>query len=204
MVVFLGAMGFALYHYPHQTLKYVLDPLFGLVAEHSHPKTAKDYLDRVKYYATSMALKKTSNDSEGFKTIYKKAALDMEKAVELSPNNSRCYAVKAALNAMVDKYDDALEDIDKAIGLNPKNPVYYARKADYCFALKRYEDALVHYDVAIKMKNNVSPDFLPAFLPDAYHGRGETYAILGDEEKARVDFAEEKRQKARINAGPAQ
>lgn len=81
---------------------------------------------------------------------------------------------RAQLNALVDRYNDAITDLTTAIKLNSENPAYeiyylYTLRGQMYLALYEWDKALADYNTAL----NLAPDYA-----DAYYYRGVLYASI--------------------------
>jgi len=79
-----------------------------------------------------------------------KALKNINKAIELQPDNPNALTVRATfLLENFDRYEDAFIDIDKAIALGCKSPDCYATRAKAYNKLGRYEESVADCDKAI-------------------------------------------------------
>lgn len=69
--------------------------------------------------------------------------------------------------------------LDKKLELNPEDYYLYQTKGNVYCTIEKYDSALINYDIVIKMKpTNARP----------YINEGAIYEILGDKEKAIVNY----------------
>jgi adenylate cyclase len=113
---------------------------------------------------------------------YEKAIVEMQKAVELSPNSASSIFLYGLVLRYAGRYDEAIPLLRKAIRLNPVKPVNYLNNLAWSYALsEQYEKAIPLWNQAIER----NPDYL-----FAYSGLTCTYQLLGNEIKAREAAAE--------------
>ena len=107
------------------------------------------------------------------------AIADYERAIALDQNYASAYNGRAWAYCQIGKFEAALVDANKAIKLKPNEANYYDTRACAYEGLKRLEEALTDLNTAIKL----SPE---GWL---FRRRGEIYKLMGDESKAKADFA---------------
>ena len=107
------------------------------------------------------------------------AIADYERAIALDQNYASAYNGRAWAYCQIGKFEAALVDANKAIKLKPNEANYYDTRACAFEGLKRLEEALTDLNTAIKL----SPE---GWL---FRRRGEIYKLMGDEAKAKADFA---------------
>jgi adenylate cyclase len=113
---------------------------------------------------------------------YEKAIVEVQKAVELSPNSASSTFIYGLVLRYAGRYDEAIPLLKKAIRLNPVTPVNYLNNLAWSYALsEQYEKAIPLWNRAIER----NPDYL-----FAYSGLTCTYQLLGNEIKAREAAAE--------------
>jgi tetratricopeptide (TPR) repeat protein len=103
----------------------------------------------------------------------------MEKALALDKNFPAALNDLAYLYARSRQFDKAFAAMDRYVALLPKEP----NPQDSYGELKRmageFESSLEHYRAALK----IDPDFITSQL-----GLGDTYALMGNQEQARVEY----------------
>jgi tetratricopeptide (TPR) repeat protein len=103
----------------------------------------------------------------------------MEKALAIDKDYPAALNDLAYVEARDRHFDKAFQAMDRYIALLPKEP----NPQDSYGELKRmagdYGSALTHYRAALKM----DPDFVSSQL-----GLGDTYALMGNEEQARIEY----------------
>jgi adenylate cyclase len=113
---------------------------------------------------------------------YEQGIAELQKAVNLAPNNADVYFALAEGLNLAARHAEALEPIHKAMRLNPHYPVNYLFHLGWAYqGTGQVEQALVAYKQAV----NLHPDLLPTHLQLV-----NLYTALGQEEKARGEAAE--------------
>jgi adenylate cyclase len=93
------------------------------------------------------------------------------------------YGLSIHLNSL-GRNEEAIALIKKAFRLDPIPPAMYIRTLAGCyFMAERYEEAIVEYKRALERKDEFNPTWLHA-------GLAASYAMLGQEEEARIHVAE--------------
>ncbi len=107
------------------------------------------------------------------------AASFMKKALAIDKNFPAALNDLAYVEARHREYSKAFEAMDRYVVLLPKEP----NPQDSFGELKRmagdFESSLAHYRAALK----IDPDFVTSQL-----GLGDTYALMGNQEQARVEY----------------
>lgn len=80
------------------------------------------------------------------------ALSDVNKAIELNPNDLTAYIHRATYNTDMKKYDFAMADYSKIIELNPNNAKAYNGRANICLIQKEFSKALEDADKAIRLE----------------------------------------------------
>ena len=103
----------------------------------------------------------------------------MEKALALDKNYPAALNDLAYVQARNRQYEKAFTAMDRYVAMLPKEP----NPQDSYGELKRmsgdFESALSHYRAALKL----DPDFVTSQL-----GLGDTYALMGNQEQARIEY----------------
>ncbi|HZU33445.1 MAG TPA: tetratricopeptide repeat protein [Candidatus Angelobacter sp.] len=118
-------------------------------------------------------------------------AADMfERVMQLDPKFADAYNEAAYCYARMGNFDKAFTYIKRYTELVPNEPNPQDTFAEISRMAGRFEDALQHYHASLK----IDPSFHESQL-----GLGDTYALMGDEAKARAEYA-----KAIDTASPVQ
>jgi adenylate cyclase len=113
---------------------------------------------------------------------YDKAIIEIQKAIELSPNSAQAYFVYGTVLRFSGRNDEAIPIFKKAIRLNPYTPIEYLNMLAWAyFHTEQYEEAIPLWNKTIEL----NPDYL-----FAYQGLTGAYQMSGDEIKARESAAE--------------
>ncbi len=107
------------------------------------------------------------------------ALKDLDKVIELNPENSLTYFNRAIIRSQIGDYSNALSDYEKVININPNNVLGYYNRAAVYMQLGNYRDAIYDYNKAIELY----PDFANAYLNRSYAKR-ET----GELREAKEDY----------------
>ena len=107
------------------------------------------------------------------------AIADYGRALDLDQNYASAYNGRAWSYCQIGKFEEALLDANKALKLKPNEANFFDTRASAYSGLKRYEEAIADLNTAIKL----SPE---GWL---FHNRGEIYKLMGEEAKAKADFA---------------
>ena len=116
------------------------------------------------------------------------AFADINKAIELDPNNSEYFYRRYFFYTVKKDYDGALADLSKAIELDPNNKTYLKVRACFYFALKDYNLAAKDFERCTKLQTR--EDYLKnsyaaeEYLRESYDFFVRCYEILGDKAKA--------------------
>jgi Flp pilus assembly protein TadD len=112
---------------------------------------------------------------------YDKAIIELEKVVELEPDNTDAYTNLALSYSSNGDYENAVTAWTEVIDANPDQAgPYYERGISY-FNLKEYEQAMADLTQAV--------DLDPANA-DAYRVRGKCYTYMENYEQAIADFSQ--------------
>jgi len=85
---------------------------------------------------------------------FEDAIKELDKAIELDPNNPIYHDSKANILYDMGKYQNAIQEYNKAIELDPNNPDYHNNKGLAQGKLHRYLDAIKEFDKAIELNPN--------------------------------------------------
>jgi len=103
----------------------------------------------------------------------------MERALRLDKNFPPALNDMAYLYARSRHFNKAFAAMEHYIAVLPKEPNPQDSYAEILRMAGKFDGALEHYRKALK----IDPDFVSSQL-----GLGDTYALMGDEEKARVEY----------------
>jgi adenylate cyclase len=108
---------------------------------------------------------------------YDKAIIEIQKAIELSPNSAQCYFIYGMVLNFAGQHDEAIPNFKKAIRLNPFTPINYLNNLAWAYFHKeQYEEAIPFWNRTIER----NPNYLFAYI-----GLTGAYQMSGDEIKAR-------------------
>ncbi len=103
----------------------------------------------------------------------------MEKALAIDKNFPPALNDLAYVDARNRKFDRAFAAMDRYVALLPKEPNPQDSYGELLRMAGNFEGSLTHYRAALK----IDPDFVTSQL-----GLGDTYALMGNQEQARVEY----------------
>lgn len=103
-----------------------------------------------------------------------------EKALAIDPNYAPALNESGYVYAYEQKFDQAIAAMKHYAEVIPNEPNPQDSYAEILRLAGRYDEALTHYREALKI--------LPSFY-SSQQGLGDTYALMGDEERARAEYA---------------
>ncbi|HWY21267.1 MAG TPA: tetratricopeptide repeat protein [Candidatus Acidoferrum sp.] len=103
----------------------------------------------------------------------------MEKALALDKNFPAALNDLAYLYARNRQFAKAFADMDRYVALLPKEPNPQDSYGELLRMAGNFEGSLQHYKAALK----IDPDFVTSQV-----GLGDTYALMGNQEQARVEY----------------
>src|SRR6478736_4742049 len=103
-----------------------------------------------------------------------------ERVMQIDPKFADAYNEAAYCYARQGDMDKAFADIKRYTELVPNEPNPQDSFAELSRMAGRFEDALTHYRMSLK----IDPSFHESQL-----GLGDTYALMGDQQKARAEYA---------------
>ena len=112
---------------------------------------------------------------------YDKAIIELEKVIELEPDNVDAYTNLALSYFKNGDYENAAAVWTEVINFEPeKADAFFERGTSY-FNLKKYEQAIADFTQAIDLGSNDA---------DAYNMRGRSYGYMENYEQAIADFTQ--------------
>jgi tetratricopeptide (TPR) repeat protein len=72
---------------------------------------------------------------------YDDALADLNRAIELNPDQAWVIGIRGETYRLMERYDDALADLNRAIELNPSDDAYTAKRAEIHRLVGKGEDA---------------------------------------------------------------
>lgn len=109
-----------------------------------------------------------------------RAASLQEKALALDPKYAPALNEAGYIYAHQRNFDKAVDAMKRYVALIPNEPNPQDSYAEILRLAGKYDDALTHYREALKI--------LPTFS-SSQQGLGDTYALMGDQDRARVEYA---------------
>jgi len=103
-----------------------------------------------------------------------------ERAIQLDPQFADPWNEAAYCYARIGDFDEAFRHVKKYAELLPNEANPQDSYAEFSRMAGRFEDALTHYRASLK----IDPTFNESQL-----GLGDTYALMGDEPRARAEYA---------------
>ena len=103
----------------------------------------------------------------------------MEKALVLDKNFPAALNDLAYLYARNREFSKAFADMDRYVALLPKEPNPQDSYGELLRMAGNFEGSLTHYRAALK----IDPDFVTSQV-----GLGDTYALMGNQEQARIEY----------------
>ena len=148
--------------------------------EKNYAASAVDYTRAIELSPNSAVL--YNNRGLAYFKIEKwdKALEDYNTCITLDKDFKQAYLNKGNLNLKKGEYEEALLNFDKVLQVDSLYTTVYIKKASALYQLSDYKEALVFYTKAIE---NASTDQY-----SYYNGRGTTYEMLGDYNKAISDY----------------
>ena len=122
------------------------------------------------YFAANWLMGENGNDQ---------AQRYLEKALAIDKNFPAALNDIAYVDARNRKFDKALDAMDRYVALLPKEPNPQDSYGELLRMAGNFEGSLTHYRAALKL----DPDFVTSQL-----GLGDTYALMGNQEQARVEY----------------
>jgi tetratricopeptide (TPR) repeat protein len=111
------------------------------------------------------------------------AFADIQKAVELNPDNPAALSSRGMMYTDKGEYDLAIKDLDKAIALNP-HPMAFGNRGDVYVKKGEYDRAIADFSEAIRR----APPAQARMQMNYYWDRANAFRLKGDREHAKADF----------------
>jgi len=109
-----------------------------------------------------------------------RAVAMFERTMKIDPQFADAWNEAAYCYAKQGNFEKAFADIKRYTELVPNEPNPQDSFAELSRMAGRFEDALTHYRMSLK----IDPTFHESQL-----GLGDTYALMGDQQKARIEYA---------------
>jgi tetratricopeptide (TPR) repeat protein len=110
---------------------------------------------------------------------YQGARLDLNRAIELSPQDPKLFILRGVVYASLERYERAIQDYDEAIKLDPRNTLFYNLRAEAYWNIRQYQAAISNYTQVIALNPKSTK---------AYIKRGSAYQAIEDGKNALADF----------------
>ena len=95
--------------------------------------------------------------------MYQQALNDINKAVEMEPNNSDYWMEKGSVHLRINQPDEAIKALEKAISLNDKNAAAY-RMLGYCqISQKKEAEGMTNLQKAKELGDTVADELLQEY-----------------------------------------
>jgi tetratricopeptide (TPR) repeat protein len=163
--------------------------LVGVLASESSPVMAQALLTTPEIAQENPTIPSNQNDSlrnlidsannKIKKGEYQAARLDLNKAIELSPQNAPLFALRGIVYARLERHERAIQDYNQAIQIDLKNIIFYNLRGESYEKIQRYELAVINYSQILQINPKSS---------QAYIKRAEAYRALKDGDKSIADF----------------
>ena len=148
--------------------------LAGIRKPSNASNNSKRIYEKYKDYSHTQLAKALAEDYDG-------AIPDLEKSIELDPNDAEAYFNRGDSRYLLEDYSEAIADYNKAIEIDPNNveaEVYFNR-GDSKYHLEDYDGAIADFSIAI--------DLNPIYY-EAYSKRGELRQMYNDFTEALADY----------------
>ncbi|MGI5376155.1 tetratricopeptide repeat protein [Streptomyces sp. CA-251387] len=107
------------------------------------------------------------------------AVADLNRALELAPDDPRSLALRGEYHRVLDHHDQAIRDLDRALDLNPRDASAAASRGAVRLSRHQLDEALADLDRAVELK----PDY-----PWALVRRARVHRDLGDAVRQLADL----------------
>jgi tetratricopeptide (TPR) repeat protein len=85
---------------------------------------------------------------------YEEALQDLNRALELDPNNTQALGLRGNTYLTMKRYEQALRDLNRALQLDPNNAQTLGLRGDTYRKMKRYEQALQDFTRGLQLDPN--------------------------------------------------
>src|SRR5258708_39180735 len=133
------------------------------------------YVASLRPRAVALVSEGTSLMSPGH---FQEAVGRFNEALRISPHLENVYARRGFAYQNLGKIDLALQDYQAALSANPRQPAVLTSRALIYRARGELQKAVDELSLALTMSDD----------PDTYYERAQTYALLGENQKAVEDF----------------
>lgn len=110
---------------------------------------------------------------------YQAARLDLNKAIEISPQNAPLFALRGIVYAGLERHERAIQEYNQAIQIDPKNVTFYNLRGEAYIKAQLYQLAVLNYSQVLQLDPKSS---------QAYIKRGWAYRALKYGDKSIADF----------------
>lgn len=110
---------------------------------------------------------------------YQAARLDLNKAIEISPQNAPLFALRGIVYTGLERHERAIQEYNQAIQIDPKNITFYNLRGEAYTRAQLYQLAVANYSQVLQLDPKSS---------QAYIKRGWAYRALRDGDKSIADF----------------
>ncbi len=146
-----------------------------------------EYNTALNYYHIAQALAPDYHRPYGFRasTLFlmnelDQALADVNRLLELSPNHSWAYGLRANIYELQgDKEDLAIADLDQAIALSPETAVYHFQKGAIFYFQEDYDQARENFSRSLELDDKDA---------SSYAWRGDTYFYQEQYDQALSDY----------------
>jgi tetratricopeptide (TPR) repeat protein len=135
------------------------------------PNVPDLYYLRARFTLAAGALA-AENEDEGASAAAPKALVDLNRAIEMDPENSTYFSWRARIHELRKDFDASARDYSRAIELDPGHFRHYEARGYLRLRLKDFKGALEDFDVVIELRGE---DYPPAFA-----NKGHAYEDMGD------------------------
>ena len=100
------------------------------------------------------------------------ALKDAEEAIQLDPEHSYAYRIRAIAEWDLGRKDDAIRDFDEAVRLEPREAYHYLIRGTYLSLSDRQSDAELDFDKALSLDPSLSFEVAKVRWANEYYGTG--------------------------------
>jgi tetratricopeptide (TPR) repeat protein len=159
--------------------------LVGMIASGSSPVMAQTPLSTLENstipsnQTESLRYLIDSANNKIQKGEYQAARLELNKAIELSPQNASLFALRGIVYAGLGRHERAIQDYNQAIQIDLKNITFYDLRGESYEKIQQYELAVINYSQIIEINPKSSQTYIK---------RAAAYRALRDGDKSIADF----------------